>query len=151
MKKTGSINSIYVRLVGIVIFYVLLSSSIPKNNFRLIENVLNINDTVLFIPNVNEGWNTLSKYLTIRTDSVVFDIILERNVAENHNWNNALLIGDVGEDFKPDRERVISYIESPRVWQINFLPSGKCILKLLSGEPPQGSYIVLPIQTRYKQ
>lgn len=133
------------------ILFVLLTSFTPNNNPVIHSKNLNLTDSVMFIPNSSEGWIMLSTYLDQREDSIVLDIILERTVPANSNWNNTLTIGQVGYSFKPDTKRIINFIEQPRVWEISILPSGICLMKLLSGESPQGSVIVLPVQTRYKK
>jgi hypothetical protein len=112
------------------------------------HQVKSLTDTS-FKANTMLGWNMLSTYLATKGDTVLFELILSRNVPPRANWNDASLVGKVDSIFCPLKEIVIQYLELPRVWQINISPSGDCYFKLLTGPPPQGSTIVLPVQTRY--
>lgn len=108
-------------------------------------------DTTLFRPNTAAGWNTLAAaYLVTDNDSISFEVIFSRTMSATTDWLGEQFAGTVGSRFRPMAERVLNYIEWPRIWQIRVVPSGQVYFKLLNGQLPTGTTVVLPVKTKYK-
>lgn len=107
----------------------------------------------LFVANNEIGWTAYagSSYLKVETDSIVFEVVLSRQVPSGNNWSIPSEIGKIANSFIPVKGSSILYNEPNRKWNIIIQPDGKCFLKLLSGPVPLGNQIVMPIKIKYKK
>lgn len=115
-----------------------------KNNIRL-------NDTLPFTPNGSEGWDMYSSYLKLQGDSVVFEVILKRQVSAGNIWAAYSDFGTIDTAYFPHNSQMVTAREPNRLWSIIVQADGKCLIKLIEGPQPEGSLIVLPFQTKYKK
>jgi hypothetical protein len=136
-----------------IIFLTVLSFSykpVSVNSYQTGHQNL-LADTTAFTGNADLGWSVHTSYLEDRGDSIEFELILFRAVPANNNWSDTSEAGIIRADYAPDAERIIEYVERPRTWKIIIRTNGQCVFQLLSGLPPDGENIVLPIITKYKK
>ena len=105
----------------------------------------------LFIANTSQGWAVTSSYLQLQEDSVVFELILSRNIQPGNYWNQFSPAGTISGIYRPSSEVTVQYNEPTRIWAINILPNGQCSLKLMQGPVPAGNPCIIPFQTKFKK
>ena len=150
MKNKYKIAGFLWLLLTVIVSVTLLSSFNSRKKIPASLKLLTV-DSNAFIPNTAGGWSILSSYLLNRGDSVDFELILSRTVPAGNNWSDSTLVGQIDQKFCPSIETVIQYVELPRTWSITIRSSGSCYFKLLSGAAPQGTTVILPVQTRYRK
>jgi len=109
-------------------------------------------DTVYFEPNTFSGWTTYSYYLHENTsDSIEFELILKHD-PDIQYWTNEQLIGTIKGFYVPQKEQNLNYyLLINNRWHLRIAKDGKCYLKVITGDAPAGSTVVIPIKVKYKK
>ncbi len=105
----------------------------------------------LFVANDADGWQLYTSYFTTENDSVTIELILGRQVPAGNDWKLPTLAGTIAPQFASTIEQSVNFQEPNRNWDMILKTDGKCFFKLIEGEPPVGSTIVLPLKTKYKR
>lgn len=108
-------------------------------------------DTTNFSVNTSGGWQLINSYLTNSTeDSIQFELILMH--PDTLNWNEYQNIGMISTaNFWPQQEQTLSF-DLITVWfELRVETDGQCRLKLLTGNLPGDSPVVIPLKVFYKK
>jgi len=136
------------------VILLLLSMSFKNKEIKVrtvSTNRVYVTDTIPFAPNISNGWGAYVSYLYTDGDSVDMELILNRQVPEGNKWDDFNEFGTVDSAYFPVSYKLAGANEPNREWIISIQTDGKCLIKLVNGPDPEGSFIVLPFKTKYKK
>jgi hypothetical protein len=110
-----------------------------------------VTDSSSFTPDSLRGWGLYGSYMALRNDSVLFEVVLYQQMPQNINWRETFRIGRLSTSYAPDAVVVMNFDEPIRKWELSFHPGGDCFLRFVSGQPPSGNPVIVPLQVSYKK
>lgn len=139
------------KIMKAVFFYAVFQFMIAIQSFsQTTAAALAAADSTRFSVDLSGGWLLFNSYVSLyHTDSVQIELIVQHN--NNVNWYTQQYVGKIKYNpLKPGVEQSLSFKIINNIYKLTIKSNGKCFVNFVSGIPPSGNPVIIPLKVFYK-
>jgi hypothetical protein len=139
------------KIFDLIICFVMLIGPISSRTLAQdYSSAIAAADTSSFSVNHNDGWELFNSYVApYRADSVQLEIIVKHS--SSIDWRQEHYVGKVKTaGLIPTAGQTLFFNLTVTNYSLRIDGTGKCYLRLVSGELPRGEPVIIPVKVFYR-